>query len=743
MTESPTTTARRRLASSVGTLLIGCVFAIASNSSRAADASPDFATEILPVLTRAGCNSGACHGAAAGRGGFRLSLLGGDPSADYDAIVHEFEGRRVNLARPADSLLIAKPTGQLDHGGGQPLEADSAGAARLADWIRAGVPRGSDRRLTTFAAEPVRLVVNQVPARVALRVEAGWDDRRPIDVTPWTVFTSTDPSAVTIDADGRNATILRRGQHVVIARFLDRVSALQWSVPLDDMPVDLSREPRANFIDDEILATLERLRIPVSPPADDATFLRRVTLDLTGRLPRPDDVDAFLADAAPEKRARRVDMLLASAAFADYWTLRLARLLRIHALPNETAGVRAYSTWLRQQIANDVSLDEVARELLTATGDAHEIGPANFGRMVADARGHAELVGQFFLGARLGCANCHNHPLDRWTQDDYHGLAAVFARLERGREVRLAPRGAVTNLRTGEPAVPRIPGERFLADATDPRVPFADWVTSPENRHFARATVNRLWRALFGRGLVEPPDDLRVTNPATHPELLERLADDFARHGFQLRHALRTIALSHAYARGDVVLAGNAADDRFYARAFFRPLPPEVLADAIADVTGVRETYAGHPAGTRAVRIVDPLSPAPPLDVLGRCQRAAGCDEAAELGGGLARQLHLWNGALVNDKLTASDGRLRRLVQVGRTNEQIVAECFRAAYGRPPSDAELAAWRERLGSEGRLVAPSEPPNESPDRPAERTDRLERLEDFLWSLLNSRAFLHNH
>lgn len=712
-----------------GLLLCAGPFATYSSRCQGAEDAPDFATEIVPVLTRSGCNAGACHGAAAGRGGFHLSLLGGDPVADYDAIVHEFEGRRVNFATPVDSLLLAKPTGQLDHGGGQPLSSDGEGARRISAWIHAGAPRGTPRRLTSLAIEPDRFVVDTLPARVTLKVRARWDEGEAIDVTAWTVFTPSDSSAVQIEADGRSATVLRRGQHTVIARFLDRVVALQWSVPLSDSRVDLSAEPRANFIDDEVLRSLETLRIPVSPPTDDATFLRRVTLDLTGRLPRPEDLDAFLQEAAPDKRARLVDSLLTSDAYADYWTLRFARLLRIHRLPNESAGVQAYAQWLRRQIATDAPFDQFARDLLTATGDSHEVGPANFGRMVSDARGQAELVGQFFLGARLGCANCHNHPLDRWTQDDYHGLAAVFAKLDRGREVRLAPRGAVTNVRTGEPAVPRVPGERFLGEVADPRIALADWMTAPENRQFARATVNRLWRALFGRGLVEPPDDLRDTNPATHPELLDRLAADFIQHGYRLRHTLRTIALSNTYARSETTLAENVRDDRFYSHARYRPLPPEVLADAIADVAGVRDSFEGMPTGTRAVQLVDSLAPAPTLDVLGRCNRAAGCDEAESTSDGLARQLHLWNGALINAKLTDPAGRLPRLLRAGCSDEQIVAEFYRAAWGRPPTAAELQTWSKRLAASAPLDS--------------SMARAERLEDFVWSMLNSRNFRENH
>ena len=690
----------------------------------ASERSVNFNTEIIPVLTKAGCNGGPCHGAAAGRGGFHLSLLGADPTADYETIVQAFEGRRINLARPESSLVLTKPTGQLDHGGDMALDEAGPGAGRILAWIRSGAPRGSQRRLVSLEVMPRRQLLVNLNVSVPLRVVAQFEDGPSEDVTDWTVFTSADPAAVEIQRDAI-ARIKRRGQHVVIARFLDRVLPIQFAVPFSDDAVDLSHQPRVNFVDDEVLRVLSALRLPVAPPASESAFLRRVSLDLTGRLPDLAAIESFLADSSPDKRERLVETLLASEAFADYWTLRFARLLRLHSLPNEKEAVQTYADWLHRGIGGGIPLDVLALQLLTSTGDSHVVGPANFGRMVADARGHAELVGQFFLGMRLGCANCHNHPLDKWTQDDYHGLAAVFARLERGRDVRVVSRGAVTNLRTNEPAVPRIPGERYMTPEGDHRAEVAEWITSAGNRYFARATVNRLWRAMFGRGLVEPTDDLRDTNPSTHPELLDRLAADFVEHGHSLRHTLRLIALSATYGRSETVVAGNAMDDRFYSHAHRRQLMPEVLADAIADVTGVAHEFEGEAARRRAVTIVDPLSPAPSLDVLGRCHRAAGCDENATSGGDLPAQLHLLNGELINRKLTDDQGRLHRLIEAGRTNDEIVGEFYLRSLARSPSADELARWRDRLAA---------------DDPVERQGRLE---DFAWSLLNSRQFMENH
>jgi hypothetical protein len=684
--------------------------------------SVHFETEIMPLFTKAGCNSGACHGAAAGRGGFHLSLLGADPAADYETIVQAFEGRRINSANPERSLIYAKPVGQLEHGGETVIEEGSLSAKRLLSWISAGAPRGVQRKLTSFEVEPRRALCDQLPTSVQIRVTARFDDGPEVDVTAWTVLSPTDPAAVRIDELHR-AQISRRGQHVVIARFLDQVFPIQFNVPLSDLQVDLSGEASKGFIDEHVLQLLTELRLPVSPPATDSTWLRRVSLDLTGRLPEPPNVEAFLADTAHDKRSRLIDALIDSDAFADYWTWRFAKLLRLHSLPNDKEGMNAYSEWLHREIARDAPLDEMAVQLLTATGDSHVVGPANFGRMVGDARAQAELVGQFFLGMRLGCANCHNHPLDRWTQDDYHGLAAVFAKLDRSRQVALTARGAVTNLRTNEPAVPRIPGSRYLAEEGDHREAVVEWITSRDHDYFARATVNRLWKAMFGRGLVEPTDDLRDTNPATHPELLTKLADDFVKNGYRIRHTLKLIAVSDAYARSAESVAGNELDDRFYARAYPRAMEPEVLVDAIADVTGVPAQFEGH-GNSRAVRLIDPLVSAPVLDVLGRCNRAGGCDENASGNVGLPAQLHLLNGDLINSRLSSMEGRLRKLIDADQSDEAIVIEFFLRGLARRPTNDELMRWRKRLAAE------------------DAAERMRKLEDFVWSMLNSQQFREN-
>ena len=685
----------------------------------------DFNTQIIPILTKAGCNAGACHGAAAGRGGLRLSLLGSDPAFDYESIVHDREGRRVNLARPDASLILAKPTGVLDHGGDVPLDSGSDDANLLATWIRSGVPRGKARRLVQFDVHPQDFIADRTGAQVSLKALARLDDRHDSqNVTAWTVFTSADPTAVEISAKDLVATVRRHGQHVVIARYLDRVVPIQLTLPFSAEAIDPAPRYSTNFIDEEISKKLRVLRLPASAAADDGTLIRRLHLDLVGRLPSRENAEAYISDRAPDKRGRWVERLLQSESFADYWALRFARVFHVHSLPNDKQGARTYYSWLRRQIHDGTPWNVVAHELLTATGDTREIGPANFARMVSDARGHAELVSQAFLGVRLQCANCHNHPLDRWTQDDYHGLAAVFARLDRSREVAVTTRGAVTNLRTGDAAVPRIPGEYDLDPQSDCRDEFSRWLTDRQNRYFAKATVNRIWHAFFGRGLVTPMDDMRDTNPATHPELLDRLAADFVQHDFDLRHTLRLITMSETYGRGSQSLPGNAMDDRFYSHANPRSLEPEVLADAIADVTGVADEYSEGLPGTRAVNVFDPLMPAPSLDILGRCSRAADCDQPTSAGG-LPAKLHLLNGELINRKLIDRQSRLQQALSANESAQTIVCDFYWRAFSRPPTSSEAAFWSQSL-------ADSDP-----------SERANRFEDFVWSLLNCREFTTNH
>ncbi|MEO1618316.1 MAG: DUF1553 domain-containing protein, partial [Planctomycetota bacterium] len=455
--------------------------------------------------------------------------------------------------------------------------------------------------------------------------------------------------------------------------------------------------------------------------------LRRVTIDLTGRLPTEDEIETFERESVAARRGRLVDRLMMSDAFVDYWTYKFATWLRISSQPKDPTSIQVYHRWLREQIAGRVGYDKIARELLTASGDTHVNGAANFYRTHSNPRLQAEFASELFMGARVRCANCHNHPLDRWTQDDYHGLAAIFAKVRVGRVIAENAGGKVVHPRTGDEAVPRIPGQHFLQPTDDPRAEYANWLTTGKNPFFAKAMVNRLWQAMMGRGLVEPVDDLRDTNPATHPELLDELAADFVDGGFQFRDVLRRIALSDAYGRSGEQRAGASSVDHFYSHFRSRSLPPEVLADAISDVLGVPERYGDLPLGTRAVTLVDPKTPSQSLDVLGRCSREGSCESetAGAATGGLPRKLHLLNGRLINERLKSAEGRLATLVNSGASTGVIVRTFYQAALTREPSQDEQAYWQQELASD-----------QEPERSA-------MLEDFVWSLLTSNEFMTNH
>ena len=648
----------------------------------------DFQNEIVPILTKVGCNAGACHGAAIGRGGFNLSLYGGNPEADFDAIVHELGGRRINLSNPEESLIVLKPTFAIEHGGKFLLDDDDEATQLLLRWIRQGAPKESSRQLEKVEIGPQSHVAELAGESISLRSTAYYSDGSERDVTRWTVFTSEDSSAVEINDELAEARVLRRGRHIVTARYATEVLPIELVVPLTDIDITLAAESRENFIDDHILETLETLGLPLSGRADDATFLRRATLDLTGRLPSPTKVESFLRDGGSNKRSILIDELLNSDAFTDYWTRQLGALLRIDERDDGEESTKVYYEWLRQQLEQRTSYQELAHALITAIGNTNEIGPANFYRTTRGPRDQAEFFSELFMGSRLRCANCHNHPLDRWTQDDYHGLAAIFARVEFGNVVENKPTGFVVHPATTEPAKLQVPGEGTLTDSLAPLDQLADWLTSDQNPYFAKAIVNRLWKQMMGRGLVEPVDDFRSTNPATHPNLLDKLAADFIENGYSLRHTLNVITSSRTYARSSNATKQNKDDDRFYSHALRRPLEDNVLERAVAEVLAVSQRHK----------------------------------DRSRSSGGLAGKLSLLNGPSLNARIASKENRLQRLLNEGREPLEIVDNFYLVALARHPSEAERNYW-------GKLLS--------------KANSHTLLEDFVWGLLTSQEFVTNH
>ncbi|MEM8911912.1 MAG: DUF1549 and DUF1553 domain-containing protein [Planctomycetota bacterium] len=648
----------------------------------------DFTNDVIPVLTKMGCNAGACHGAALGRGGFRLSLYGGDPGADYDSIVRQVGGRRVNLVAPDESLLLRKPAELVEHGGGPVLDIDSNAAGTLVEWLRQGALRDPHQQLDRFEVSPNSLVVGSLDDAIALEATAYFSDGSRRDVTQWTIFTPEDPSAVSIGETAPIARVHRAGRHVVVARYSTEVVPIELVAPRDASPRQWADEPRLNFIDVHVLEKLRVLEISPSPLIHDGTYLRRVSIDLTGKLPSPEFVQRFLEDEDPDKRKKLVELLLQSDEFTSHWERHLEDWLHFREHPGEELANKAYRDWLTEQVRRDASYQLLARELIMASGDRHVVGAASFYDATVGPREQAELFSELFMGCRLRCANCHNHPLDRWTQNDYHGLAAIFAKVDRGRVVSDDPDGVVIHPTTRRPAVARIPGGDWLDGDENVRQRLADWLTDRDNPFFAKAIVNRLWKQTMGRGLVEPVDDFRSTNPATHPRLLNRLAEDFVDNGYSLRHTLRRIVLSATYARSSDPNQTNQDDEVFYSHAMRRPLQPNVLLGAMTDVIGVADNNADRMMVTT----------------------------------GLTHQLSLINGPILNARIAAKGSRLADRLNAGQAIAEIVDEFYLAGLCRHPTDSEHDHWMKQ---------------------AAQSDPQRFLEDFVWGLLSSQEFSTNH
>jgi hypothetical protein len=650
---------------------------------------PDFQLDVLPVLTRFGCNGGACHGSAKGQGEFKLSLLGYDADADFDSVALEMRSRRIHRGRPEESLLIQKPLGQVKHGGGRRFKADSEPHRRLVDWIRAGAPRRTrEAALRSIRVHPpARILPADATQRIV--VEAVYSDGMSRDVTDEALFAANDDSIVSVTPGGL-ARAKRGGETAVVVRYGGHVAPVAIASPVGDSPPPEFQA--ANLVDEILGRKWAELRLRPAPPAPDAVFLRRAFLDAIGTLPTPDEARGFLADRAPDKRARLVDALLARPEFVSFWTLKVSEMLLVGA------GVfpAAYVDWIRGRIAADDSLADMARSLVAATGRE---APAWYFRISSDPRLLMETTIQNFHGFRMQCANCHNHPLERFGQDEYHGLAAFFAKA-RFEGDRLVDSGAteLTHPKTGRPVPPSLPGgSRGPFD--DRRRAFAKWLV--EDPRFARAMANRVWAEAFGRGIVEPVDDLRASNPPSVPELLEALAAEFSRNP-RLRPFLRLIMNSNAYGLD----SKGGGDERWFARAVVKPLGPEVLLDAIAQATGIPNDFG------RAIEQFQPgASKEYSLEAFGRCGRDTLCTLKAEFAGSLKQALHLVSDDVVN-------GRVER-ARLPAEPREVVEELYLRALSRPPTAKERSHWAARLGAR------------------------EAAEDLFWALLVSREFQFRH
>ncbi|RKU35356.1 hypothetical protein C6495_05930 [Candidatus Poribacteria bacterium] len=699
--------------------------------------TPQFLKDVAPILDKQGCSIGMCHGKFGGQGGFNLSLLTLNPESDYKPIVHHNRGRRINLLEPEQSLFLLKPTGQVPHEGGLRFEPGSDEALTILLWIEAGAPFPTDApRLAKLEIQPNELVLTSPNAPAQLEVLAHWTDGSVEDVTAQVVYESKDPAIAEVSETGE-VTRLRWGGTAILARYLGEVTAAFITLPRETAIADTDFPATANYIDERVFAKLKKLNVQPSALITDTEFLRRVYQDTIGRLPTPAEIRAFLADTHPDKRARCIDKLLDTSAWIDVRTLALADMLRIHPrdLGNGAFGERGatlFHEWVRDTVAQNKPYDAFVHELITARGSTYQHGPTNYYRIERQPAGRAETTAQVFLGIRLSCARCHKHPFDRWTTDDYWNFAAFTGKvgtrtgeLYNEQVVYYNPTGRVINQSVqgnrGEVAQPT-----FLAGTTLPANyqgdvlhRLADWMTSGTNPYFAKATVNRIWSHYFGRGIVEPVDDMRATTPPSVDGLLEALAAAFVASGFDTKHIIRQILNSRTYQLSAVPNETNELDDRFFSRFTPRPMNAHILLDVLNDVTGTQEKYGRYPIGTRTVQLPLPVS-SRFLSLFGRSQREFLGNLAPKLEPTLTQALHLINAPYVQKKLRSRDGALTRLLKTHHENRELITELYLRTLSRFPTEKELATAEAYL--------------------AESPKRREGSEDLLWALISSRAFL---
>lgn len=713
-------------------------------------AETKFATDVMAVLSKAGCNMGVCHGNQNGKGGFKLSLRGQDPAFDFLALSREQLGRRVDLLQPERSLILQKPTAQVAHQGGRRFGPDSAEYRILHDWVAAGMPAAPPGapQLERIEVTPPEAVLVAPADRVQLKVIAAFSDGARRDVTSLAVYEPASPVA----AASHDGLLTREttGETTVLVRYLEAQLPVRIAFVPARPDFVWSNPPAANYVDEHVFAKLRTLRMNPSQLASDSVFLRRAFLDALGILPTAEEARAFLADSRPDKRSRLIDALLERPEFADCWALKWSDLLRNEEKALDQKGVQTYHHWIRRSIADGKPLDQFVRELVMARGSTYTNPPANFYRANRDPVTRAEAAAQLFLGVRLQCAKCHNHPFDRWTQGDYYRWAGFFARVQykivdnrRGDKndghefdgeqiVWMSDKGEVKDPRTSQAMEPCFLGEPtpHLAPEQDRLEELAAWITDAQNPFFAQAQANRIWYHLLGRGVVEPIDDFRATNPASNPPLLEALAADFVASGFDLKRLVGAIMKSRTYQLAAAPNETNVEDEVNFSHAQVRRLSAEQLLDALSQTTGAPLHFAGYPRGTRAGQLPgvqamrfrrgQASSQDQFLVLFGKPPRLLTCECERSAETTLSQAFQLVSGGTVNELLTRKDNRLGQLLAAGKSDTETLDELYWAALSRPPTADELQGMTAYL--------------------EKAADRRAGLEDILWSLLNSKEFL---
>jgi hypothetical protein len=690
-----------------------------------------FRTDVMPVLMRVGCNTGKCHGAASGKDGFRLSLFGYDPEGDHFRITREMGGRRVNLATPDDCLIINKATGKVPHTGGKRLEPGSENYLLLVRWLEAGAPKDPKDAPRPVGIEvfPNRAVFATKGGAQRVIVRAKYSDGTDRDVTRFTVFVGNNDAAATVSEDGV-VTAAGPGEAFVLARFDNFAEGL----PVIVRPGAAFTDPKTlafNYIDTHVHAKLNKLHVVPAEVCTDEVFLRRVYVDLIGLLPTPAERAKFVGDPDPKKRAKLVDALLEREEFRDIWVMKWAEVLQIRTINGiSQKGLQLYDKWLRDKVRSGATIDKIVRELLPAVGGTFENPPVNYFQTETAPQQLAENVAQVFLGTRIQCAQCHNHPFDRWTMDDYYGFAAFFSQI--GYKNAQDPRElTVYNSGTGEmrhPVGNRLVRPKFLGGAApefklgqDYRGALANWLTSPDNPAFARNVGNIVWAHFFGIGIVDPVDDVRVSNPPSNAELLEALGKKAAEYKFDVKKLARDVCLSRTYQLSTKLNATNSLDTRNFSRQTVRRMRAEVLLDCITQVTETTNQFPGLPLGGRAVQIPDGRTISYFLTTFGRSNRALACTCQVKITPTLSQALHLLNGETTTGKII--EGKVVEKLLANKKEPIAVAEeLYLRCLGRKPTETEAAKIAGRLDK-----AP---------------DKKEALEDLFWALLNTNEFIFN-
>jgi hypothetical protein len=695
----------------------------------------DFENEIQPLLTRYGCNSGGCHGKASGQNGFKLSLFGFDSQADYEEIVDRARGRRVNVATPEQSLLLLKSIGAVPHGGGTRFAPTSQAYEVLRQWISDGVPPASPTapRLLAIRIEPSDRSLGSGD-QVNLRVMASYSDQQERDVTKHSAFASNLDVVASVSEEGVVTAGKESGEATVMARFMGQVAVFTAILPHGIPLAQIDNFPARNYIDELTIAKWKKLGLTPTPVCDDSTFIRRVTLDANGRLPTAKEVREFLADQNPNKRAEWIDRLLEAPEYASYFALRWGSVLRNSNLAGADQASYAFHNWLKDMLARNRPYDEFVRGIIAASGEWQDAPAINWYWQSRDDQLHQVTAdtAQVFLGQRLQCARCHHHPYEKWSQDDYYGLAGFFTRLGRKSFGQPPPYFASPTATTGEknPRTGKVPDPRYLSGEAavfsaeeDPRHGLVDWMAKPENPFFAKSLVNRLWGHFFGRGLVHEVDDMRATNPASNPQLLDALAKDFIEHQFDMQHICRVMLNSSVYQLGSEPTEGNQKDRQNFARYYGRRMIAEVFLDSIDQATGTKTKFNGVASSARAVDLPHENFGSHFLDTFDRPRRVTGCECERSSGATLAQVLTLANSDEIESKIGDAQGVITRLLKDQRSFDEIVDELYLGSLSRFPTSDE------RIKTKYFVDAVE--------------NKTEAYQDLLWTLLNSREFMFNH